>query len=60
MIKHSLIAHSQGSKLFQHGGKMPDSQFVAFTETGNSVVIMTNEDNGYYLIPEILRGKEDC
>lgn len=47
--------------IFQHYGKNKGftNRFVAFANSGNAVVILTNGDKGNNLIEEILRGMED-
>lgn len=45
-----------GALMFLHGGKNAgfSNQFIAFVEPKNAVIIMTNGDNGFSLIKEIL------
>lgn len=47
--------------VFRHDGKNAGftNRFIAFANSGNAVVILTNGDGGQKLIDEIIRGMED-
>ena len=47
--------------IFKHDGKNEGftNQLIAFANSGNAVVILTNGDKGIHVINEILRGMED-
>jgi len=57
----SLLSTNDNEIIFQHDGKNEGftNRFVAFANSGNAVVILTNGDRGNDLIEEILRGMED-
>lgn len=51
---------SQQNKVFKHNGSNEGfkTQFIAFADSGNAVVILTNGEKGYSLVLEILMGLE--
>ena len=56
-----FLSETDDEVIFKHDGKNAGftNQLVAFANSGNAVIILTNADRGILLINEILRGMED-
>ncbi|MFK7935404.1 MAG: serine hydrolase domain-containing protein [Saprospiraceae bacterium] len=56
-----FLTETEDETIFHHAGNNVGftNQMVAFANSGNAVVILTNAEKGMLLIDEILRGMED-